>query len=83
MLVRSLTHVGGAEWATNRVLAIEAEARADALAQVEAVIRDAKFPRQYTFSEGVPAHETFLLGAQEIQAVILREVRAILAERQP
>ena len=50
--------------------------------RVEAAIRDAKFPKQYSLDESASAHETFLLGAQEIQTVILRDVRAIIeAER--
>lgn len=45
---------------------------------VEQVIRDATFPKQYTLDEGAGAHANFLLGAQEIEAVILRDVSALL-----
>jgi hypothetical protein len=48
--------------------------------RIEAVVRDAQFPKHYSLDEDAGAHANFLLGAQEIQAVILRDLRAALSD---
>jgi hypothetical protein len=48
--------------------------------RIEAVVRDAQFPKHYSLDENAGSHAAFLLGAQEIQAVILRDLRAALSD---
>lgn len=55
----------------------------DLRAALEAVVRDAQFPKHYSLDEDAGAHANFLLGAQAIQEVILRDLRAALGSATP